>query len=602
MSDGSPVIGVSSTSSAPLRKLRLWPALIIIAIQLGMIFIPSWVVPGTYVAFMSMFYAPFVGGGLLALWWLFVSRAPWLDRILVLVVAIAVGIAMIWISDKTMPFGLLLYGVPTICTVWVVWLALSGGMNWSTRRIGLLCTLLVAWGYFGLVRLDGIEGDMTSQISWRWTPTAEQQFLATKQVKPALAEKAEPATTVEEITVTADDWPEFRGVLRDGVVTGVSISTDWSTVPKLLWKQRIGPGWGSCAIVGERIFTQEQRGTDEAVVCYSVKDGRELWTHTDQSRFEEVVAGAGPRATPTFHNSRIYTLGANGLLNCLQAATGEKIWSADTAKVADAAIPAWGFSGSPLIVGDMAFVLLGTPTGSAMLAYDALTGEKRWTAGPGNHTYSSPHLATIAGVEQILSMTDAGLTSFNPATGAVLWDYEWPMKDAFRVLQPLVIGDTVLVASNMEGCRLIRVTHDADAWSTKEVWKSLDINPNFNDYVAHNGFLYGFDAQMFCCIDLATGKRTWKRGRYGFGQVLLVKDQGLLVIQAESGVVALVEANATAHVERGKFTALEGKTWNHPVVAHGKLFVRNGEEIACFDMQPAEHASPSSTPTKTGAD
>lgn len=590
MSDGSPavdpvVISAPVSPTAP-RSLRLWPGLIVVAILLGMIFIPGWFAPGSYVAFMSMFYAPFVGGTLLLVWWLFFSRAPWLDRIIVPLVAIAVGLVMTKIADKTMPFGLLLYGVPTICTVWVAWLAISGGMPWSTRRIGLLSALLVAWGYFGLVRLDGIQGDMKSQISWRWTSTAEQQFLASKQTKPATVSQSEPAATVEEITLDAQDWPEFRGVLRDGVLDGVSITADWSTAPKLIWKQRIGPGWGSFAVVGERLFTQEQRGADEVVVCYSAKDGRELWAHTDPSRFEEVVAGAGPRATPTFHNSRIYALGANGLLNCLHAATGEKIWSADTAKVAEAKIPMWGFSGSPLIVGDMAVVLLGSPTGSAMLAYDAMTGEKRWTAGPGNHTYSSPHLAKIAGVEQILSMTDEGLTSLNPTSGEVLWNYAWPMKDAFRVLQPLVIGDTVLIGSNMEGCRLIRVTNEADKWSTSEVWKSLDIKPNFNDYVLLEGNLYGFDGNVFSCIDVETGKRKWKRGRYGFGQVLLLKSQKLLLIQAESGDVALVEANPKEFVEKGKFPALTGKTWNHPVIAHGKLFVRNAEEMACYDVTP----------------
>lgn len=590
MSDGSPAVDpvVISAPVSPVapRPLRSWPGLIVMAILLGMIFIPGWMAPGSYVAFMSMFYAPFVGGTLLLVWWLFFSRAPWLDRIVVPLVAIAVGLVMTKIADKTMPFGLLLYGVPTICTVWVAWLAISGGMPWSTRRIGLLSALLVAWGYFGLVRLDGIQGDMKSEISWRWTSTAEQQFLAAKQTKPATVGQSEPAATVEEITLDAQDWPEFRGVLRDGVLDGVSITADWSTAPKLVWKQRIGPGWGSFAVVGERLFTQEQRGADEAVVCYSAKDGSELWAHTDPSRFEEVVAGAGPRATPTFHASRIYALGANGLLNCLHAATGEKIWSADTAKVAEAKIPMWGFSGSPLIVGDMAVVLLGSPTGSAMLAYDAMTGEKRWTAGPGNHTYSSPHLAKIAGVEQILSMTDEGLTSLNPTNGEVLWNYAWPMKDAFRVLQPLVMGDTVLIGSNMEGCRLIRVAHEADKWSTSEVWKSLDIKPNFNDYVLLEGNLYGFDGNVFSCIDVETGKRKWKRGRYGFGQVLLLKSQKLLLIQAESGDVALVEANPKEFVEKGKFPALAGKTWNHPVIAHGKLFVRNAEEMACYDVTP----------------
>ncbi|HET6426722.1 MAG TPA: alcohol dehydrogenase, partial [Planctomycetaceae bacterium] len=135
---------------------------------------------------------------------------------------------------------------------------------------------------------------------------------------------------------------------------------------------------------------------------------------------------------------------------------------------------------------------------------------------------------------------------------------------------------------------LIRVTHDGTTWSTAKMWDSLDIKPNFNDYVAVDGYLYGFDGNVFACVDLATGKRKWKRGRYGFGQVLLVQPQQLLVIQAESGEVVLVEASSKELVERGKFPALGGKTWNHPVIAHGKLLVRNGEEMACYDVAPVE--------------
>lgn len=585
MADGTPAAEPVAPSLAP-RPLRLWPGLLIVAMQLGVIFIPSWIVPGTLVAFLCMFYAPLVGAVLLLAWWVFFSRASWLDRILIPFAAIVLGLLATQIADKSMPFGLLMYGIPTICAVWVGWLAVSGSLRMITRRAGLLLLLVVAWGYFCTIRLDGIEGNMASEISWRWEPTAEEQFLATRTTTTA-AKPELPSETVP-LLLTPGDWPEFRGPHRDGILTESPIATDWTNAPpKQLWKQRIGPGWGSFCVIGDHIFTQEQRRESETVVCYSAKNGQELWVHSDNSRFYEVVGGAGPRATPTFHDGRLYTLGANGLLNCLNATNGEKIWSVEAEKTADAKTPMWGFSGSPLIIGDKVLALMGSPEGSAMLAFDAATGEKRWASGPGTHSYSSPQLASIAGVEQILSMTNAGLAALNPADGTILWEHAWPIEDGYRAIQPLVINDTVLIGSPANfGCRLIRVTHDGTIWTTAKVWDSVEIKPNFNDYVALDGYLYGFDGNVFACIDLATGKRKWKRGRYGFGQVLLVQPQNLLVIQAESGEVALVEANSKEFVELGKFAALDGKTWNHPVIAHGKLFVRNGEEMACFNVPP----------------
>lgn len=575
-------------SISPPQVLRVWPGLLIVAVQLAVIFIPSWIAPGTLAAFLCMFYAPLVGAGLLLVWWVFFSRAQWTDRILIPVAAIGLGLIAVKIADKSMPFGLLMYGIPTICAIWAAWLAASGGLSLSMRRAGLLVLFVAAWGYFCTIRLDGIEGNMASEISWRWEPTAEQQFLAAKMKTPSTS--SDPPIETEPLVLSAGDWPEFRGPRRDGIVLDTPIAADWmNSPPKLLWKQRIGPGWGSFCVIGDHLFSQEQRGDDEAVVCYSAIDGHEQWVHIDSTRFWEVVGGAGPRATPTFHEGRLYTLGANGLLNCLNATSGKKIWSVAAEKTADAKTPMWGFSGSPLIVGELVLVLMGSPSGSSLLAFDASSGEERWASGPGTHSYSSAQRANIAGVEQVLSMTNAGLAALNPVDGTILWEHAWPIDDGYRAIQPLVTDDTVLIGSPANfGCRLIRVTHAGNTWTTAKVWDSVEIKPNFNDYISLDGHLYGFDGNVFACIDLMTGKRRWKRGRYGFGQVLLVQPQNLLVIQAESGEVALVEANSKSFVELGKFPALEGKTWNHPVIARGKLFVRNGEEMACFDVTPAE--------------
>jgi len=156
-----------------------------------------------------------------------------------------------------------------------------------------------------------------------------------------------------------------------------------------------------------------------------------------------------------------------------------------------------------------------------------------------------------------------------------------------RVVQPHEVDPNHWIIGTYygEGSRLVEVTQKEGVFSTKEVWQTKDLKPYFNDFVSYEGHLYGFDGDIFICVDSATGKKTWKKGRYGSGQVVLLADQGLLLVMGEKGEVILLEANPKKHVELGKFTGISGKTWNHPVLAGSQLFLRNGEEMACFELQ-----------------
>jgi outer membrane protein assembly factor BamB len=243
-------------------------------------------------------------------------------------------------------------------------------------------------------------------------------------------------------------------------------------------------------------------------------------------------------------------------------------------------------------------VFAGGPNGKSVLAYDAATGKLAWSAGNAEYSYCSLHLATLGGVEQLLINTDQGMSSFKPDTGEVLWEHAWaPQKEMARVVQPALLegGDVLIGTPFNMGLRRVGIARDGSQWTTKEVWTTKAISPYYNDLVIHRGHLYGFDANYFVCVSLedvqnaqGTGrdaKPKWKARGYGSGQVLLLPDQDLLVVLSEKGDVALLEANPAAHKELARFKAIEGKTWNHPVIAHGKLFVRNGEEIACFQLE-----------------
>jgi outer membrane protein assembly factor BamB len=459
--------------------------------------------------------------------------------------------------------------------------------------------LLGTWGYYSLLRIDGMSGAFDTQLSWRWNPTAEDRFLAARKDRGAGADAGDsPART--EITVSDADWPGFRGAGVDSRYTGAPIATHWTeSPPRQLWKRPVGPGWSSFAVVGNRIFTQEQRGEEEIVSCYDADTGRELWSFADRARFEEVVAGAGPRATPTFFQSRIYAAGATGMVHCLDASTGQSIWRASMVGP-DVKLPEWGYACSPMIAGNTVVLLPGRPTGAAVVGLDADTGRQLWAVGDGNHSYTSLQPATLAGVRQLLALTSEGLMGIDPAggEGKILWFHSWPAEQITRCVQPYVEDDTILISTYFGvGSRKVKVSHDEGNWSTTVLWESQDMKPYFNDLVVLDGHAYGFDGSIFCCLNLETGKRTWKGGRYGNGQVLLLERQRLLLVLSEQGDVVLLEANPRERKEIAQFHALDGKTWNHPVVAHGKLFVRNGAEMACYDVAPRDElAARNATP------
>jgi outer membrane protein assembly factor BamB len=593
-------------SLSPPRTPRLWPAMVIVlAYWIGWVAV-TYALGNPFGQFMYYFYGPMVMLLGMLIWWLGFSRQTWLDTLWGIGCIVVLGIAATPLAHHSMWMGMLMYALPVALTVAVVWLVVTRGTSTWLARGGLAAVCLLSWGYYTLLRVDGINGDFAAEKNWRWSHTAEQEYLlqltnvSTGTSAPeAAAPGGDAAPTIEpaeaappgDLIATERDWPGFRGAKRDGKLTGVKLDRDWQAhPPKELWRRRVGPGWSSFAVIGDRAFTQEQRGDQEAVVAFDVKTGREIWAHLDKTRFEEVVAGAGPRGTPTFDQGKLYTLGGSGRLNCLDAATGNVAWTRDMAADAGAKPPMWGFSGSPLVADGVVTVFAGGADGKGVMGYDAQSGKLKWSGGKAKHSYSSTQLASWSGEDQVLLVSDFGLESFDPATGKLLWEHEWIQQEMFRVVQPLILGDLVLIGTGMGiGTRALKVEGGGESWQANEAWTSKELKPYFNDCVEHEENAYGLDGPIMVCIDLETGKKRWKKGRYGHGQVLLVADSGLLVLVTEdSGEVVLVEANPERHIELGRFKALSGKTWNHPVISGDKLLVRNGEEMACFKLKLAD--------------
>jgi outer membrane protein assembly factor BamB len=562
--------------------VRVWPGLVILGVLVLCWTIPPRVAGRTMVHFVAWFAAPVLGSVAAVAWWTFAARVRgtfrWLVPALVFVPAVGLAVTV----HKGDEMAVAIFGLAAVLAAWVGWLAVSFAVPGEVRRAGLLIAISSVWVVAGLVRLDGLDADMWPTFRWRWQQTDEQRFLAERPAAPA------PAADAKAVEVGPADWPEFRGPKRDGLVTGVNLDSNWTAhPPELVWKHRVGPGWGSFAVAGGKLFTQEQRGDAEAVVCYDAATGAEAWEYKSPGRFSESIAGPGPRATPTIHGGKVYAQGATGKVAKLDAATGKQEWVGDVV-AAGGALPQWGFAASPLVTDGVVIVYAGGGAGKGTVAFHTDSGAVAWLAGSAKHAYSSAQLATFGGERQALVLSDFGLEAFRPASGEKLWEYAWTIPGVNRSTQPMVLSDTDVVigtgVGNDQGVRRLRVTRNSDGWKVDEVWKTRGVKPYFNDAVAVGGHLYGFDDDRFCCVDLATGRQRWKETGYGHGQVLGLPDQGLLLVQTATGPVALVQADPAELNELAKLPALAGKTWNHPVVAHGRLYVRNGQEAACYRL------------------
>ncbi len=579
--------GEDVVESVGRTTLRLWPGVVIVALM----WFARYVLPVFVPEALQFGVLGGVLGGTLGIlvWWLFFSKTTWAERLSVIALLVVLPFITSFFIDKSistamMGFMFPFFVIPFMGLALVLGAAVGRRASSGVRIRTIAVSILVACVGFTLVRTDGMYFGAHQDFAWRWSATAEEKFLAQAEDAPANLSTAALALDSEA------DWPGFRGPHRDGVVRGVRIETDWGASPPVeLWRRPVGPGVSSFAVQGDFFYTQEQRGDEELVTCYNLTTGEPIWKHSDETRFWESHAGAGPRATPSLSKGRVYTFGATGLVSALNASDGSVIWSRDATSDVEVKLPplaAWyGFSNSPLIVDSLVVISVS----GALVAYDADSGEPRWTRPQETNTYSSPHLLTIDNVRQILLMADGGATSVSPADGALLWEHKW--STYVRIAQPALManGDLVLSAGEGNGLRRISISQEGGAWKVEERWTSNRLKPYHSDFVVHNGHAYGFDGNILACVDLEDGKRKWKGGRYGAGQVVIHAEQNVLMALSENGELVLVEATAENFNELARFPAIEGKTWNHPALADDILLVRNAKEMAAFRLSVASY-------------
>ena len=480
--------------------------------------------------------------------------------------------------------------------IWFVWYS---SYSPFARRSGFYLTLAALGILLSIVRIDRFDGSLRPEFRFVWQQTRDQ--LLGKPIAGEVPEpEVDPASPAVPATVEVG-FPQFLGPNRNAYVSGPKLKTDWKKdPPRELWRVPIGAGWGGFAAHSGRAVTLEQRGNEEYVTCYDVATGKVVWAHGIVARHQEIMGGVGPRSTPTIHAGKVYTQGALGMIHCFELSTGKIVWKKDLLELTgvkpseDQNAILWGRSGSPLIYGDLCVIPAGGPaTGPAvsLIAFDKQTGDIVWKGGDQQTGYSSPTVATLHGVEQILIVNEASVAGHDPADGKELWRFAWfgGSTSTATVSQPHPVGDNRVFISKAYGggMKLLQVNKEGDVWSTEVAAQNGAVmKTKFTNATIIGDYAYALSDSILECVEWKTGKAQWKKGRFGQGQLLGVGD--VLLIQAESGEVVLVAATPEKQQELTRFSAIKGITWNNPCLYGKLLLVRNGEEAACFELAVEE--------------
>tara|TARA_B100000945_G_scaffold297917_1_gene277365 strand:+ start:3350 stop:5191 length:1842 start_codon:yes stop_codon:yes gene_type:complete len=561
------------------EKIRLWPALILIITGILSLRVTSFYEDAPSWLWMVVAFGPLLCSILGLVWWTFFSRVTIRQRILGILSIMITGAMTLLLLDPSMlspvimmitfPLGMAGFVTGLYFSTWRPqqqnWLAFTG--------------CLLGFGYSLFFRYEGMWGDFTVRLAPRWQPTSETLLLNRETYGQEVLSIEQRTLSVERVL-----WSGFRGNERRGIALTDNLETDWiKHPPEQHWRIKIGPGWSSYAVAGELLFTQEQRGENECVTCYDAASGNEIWIHMDQTRLDDPLGGPGPRATPTLHNGQLYTLGSTGILLCLNPVNGEVIWKVNIPEEVGRKVPMWGFCASPLLIGEHLIVHASERGDNDIFAYRASDGKLLWTCSAGEHSYSSPQKLNFENELYVAILTDEGLAILAPESGDILLNYAWP-HSGYRALQPCFVGNRqIILPTGMgTGTRLIQINKEANNWDVREIWTTKNLKSDFNDLVVHHGHIYGFDDNIFTCIDLETGARNWKRGRYGKGQSLLLADDNLVMVLTEQGSMVVLDANSENHNELASMQMLNGKTWNHPVLIGDRLYLRNSEEAVCY--------------------
>jgi outer membrane protein assembly factor BamB len=382
------------------------------------------------------------------------------------------------------------------------------------------------------------------------------------------------------------EWSQWRGPNRDGISPEKGLLKEWPAAgPPRTWQTTgAGTGYSSFSSSGGRLYTIGAREDVEYVMAFDRATGRKLWETPNGRRFRN-EQGDGPRSTPTTEGDLLYAFGGSGELSCLEAATGRKIWSVNVVQKFGGSTPYWGYSESPLIVGDRIIINAGGRR-SSLVAVNKATGAQLWQQ-PGDEAgYSSPMLLNTGSLQQVVFFTGNRALAVDPRDGRLLWSYDRASNTTANIATPIVRGNRVFVSSDYgTGAALLDVKAAGNIASAQEIYFTREMRNHHASSVVVGDYIYGFSSSILTALKFDTGEMVWRNRSVGKGS-LIYADQRLY-LYSEQGTVGLADASPTEYRERGRFRIQQTgpPTWSHPIISSGRLILRDQDNVYSFDVR-----------------
>ncbi len=380
----------------------------------------------------------------------------------------------------------------------------------------------------------------------------------------------------------AQDWPQWRGANRDGKATGFTAPATWPKELAQKWQTTVGSGDSTPALVGDRLYVFTRQGEEEVILCLDAGTGKEVWR--DKYAAPPVTGAAsrhpGPRSSPAVADGKVVTLGASGIVSCVDT-NGKLVWRNDEYK----GVPRFFTSMSPIIVDGMAFVQLGGQEGTTV-AFDLATGEPKWKWAGDGPGYSSPVVLTVDGTKQIVTLTDKSAVGLGAADGKLLWQVPFAPKGmTYNAATPIVDGQTVIITGSGRGTKALKIEKQGDGFAAKELWSNPQLAPQFNSPVLKDGLLFGLSEKgMLYCIDAKTGKTAWT-GTTKLSNFGAIVDAGpvLLALPEKSGLIAF-KPDAKQYEELARITVSSTPVYATPVVAGNRIIVKDAGAVTMWTL------------------
>ena len=388
-------------------------------------------------------------------------------------------------------------------------------------------------------------------------------------------------------SLVAQDWPQWRGPHRDGKVSGFTAPQVWPKALAQKWRTTVGSGDATPALVGDKLYVFTRQGEDEVILCLNAADGKELWQ--DKYAAKPVTGPAarqhpGPRSSPTVAEGKVVTLGASGVVSCLDAATGKALWRNEEFK----GVPRFFTSMSPIVVDGMAIVQLGGPGDGTTVAFDLASGKPKWKWAGDGPGYASPVLMTVEGTKQIVTLTEKSVVGLGVADGKVLWQIPFaPRGMAYNAATPIIEGQTVIFTGQGRGTKAVKVEKQGDGFAAKELWSNDQLAPQFNSPVLKDGLLFGLtDRGFFFCINAETGTTAWTdQTSHGRGFCAIVDAGSVLLALPSNSELIAIKPDGKQYTELAKIKVSNTQTYAHPVVAGKRIFVKDQEAVTVWSIE-----------------